>query len=121
MGWKGTGPFFVRNLDICLEIGSCALENRLVKFQIYKGTSRPVRSNNRLGGGGAHINFLGGTHKFFFFFFGGGGHICANYWGYGPPCPPIPTALRQVRTTCICEQYKCRGNNLRHSVGVVNT
>ena len=38
------------------------------------------------GGGGAHINFLGGTHNFLFiylflFFFFGGGHICANYWG----------------------------------------
>ena len=33
--------------------------------------------------------------KYFIYFFLGGGHICANYWGgHGPPCPPIPTALK---------------------------
>ena len=43
--------------------------------------------------GGAHINFLGGTHNFFFFFLGGGGgaYLCKLLGGGAwPPPPTVP-------------------------------
>ena len=78
----------VHNKSICMYIGMA---------------SRPIGSNYRLGGGGAHIKQLqigGGGHTYFFFKMtdlcnGEGGIFVQIIGGHGPPCPPppIPTAL----------------------------
>ena len=77
----------------------------LFSSQCTVGTFQARRKQLQIGGG-ANINFLGGTHKFFliffffFFFFWGGGHICANYWGGAPPPPVPPQFIRPCLLAC---------------------